>query len=315
MNQTLQIFLGLPGLVLLCYGAEFLGRGGVRLAEALHIPKVVVGLTLVAFATSAPELVVSIDSAIRGVGDISVGNVVGSNICNIGLILGVASLITPMNVSQTLLRFDMPLLTVATVLLAVCGILLHGVNRVMALVFLGGFFLYSWKNVREGMRGETYAQDGTAKSSLSVPMALLLAGGGVAALLVGAKLFVNGAIELARLFHVSDAVIGLTLVAIGTSLPELATSVVAAFKGEKEIAVGNVVGSNIFNILAILGIAPLISPIQAAGIQIVDMSVMLGITLLMFVMMFTGKVVRRGEGALLLCVYLGYSVWLFVQGG
>ncbi len=314
MNPILTICLGIPGLALLCGGAEFLVRGGVRLATALHIPKMVIGLTLVAFATSAPELVVSIDSALRGVGDISIGNVVGSNICNIGLILGVAALITPMNVNRSLLRFDMPLLCVATLLLAVFGILSHGVTRVEAFLFLLGFFCYFGKNLRDGLKGEGTETESEEVGHLSVPMALLLTVGGIAALLGGAKLFVNGAIVLAQLCHVSDAVIGLTLVAVGTSLPELATSIVAAIKGEKEIAVGNVVGSNIFNILGILGVVPLISPIHAAGIEIVDLSMMVGIAILMGIMMLTGKVVRRWEGACLFLVYAGYTAWLFMKG-
>ena len=316
MSPCLQILLGLPGLALLCYGAEFLVRGGVRLSTALNIPKVVVGLTLVAFATSAPELVVSIDSALKGVGDISIGNVVGSNICNIGLILGTAALLTPMSVDASLLRFDMPLLLAATALLCIVCAATHGIRRMDAVLFLAGFAWYLWKNVQTALarkQGEAESPEEKAPP-IGIPMALCLVAGGIAALAGGAKLFVDGAIALARLCRVSDAVIGLTVVAIGTSLPELATSTVAAFRGEKEIAVGNVVGSNIFNILAILGIAPLIAPMQAAGIQTADLGIMLGITILMYAMMLTGKVIRRAEGLALLLCHLAYGAWLFLHG-
>lgn len=318
MSSVLSILLGCVGLAILTYGADFLVRGGVRLAEALRIPSVVIGLTLVSFATSAPELVVSIQSAIHGAGDISLGNVIGSNICNIALILGLSALIMPMKVNRRMLRFDTPILFVATALLTLFCLLYRGVNRWQALILLALFALFLGKNLRDAFAGKEVDMEELPKSARPLPIwaALLFVVGGCVALALGAKWFVDGAVCIARLCHVSDAVIGLTIVSVGTSLPELATSAVAAFRGEDDIAVGNVVGSNIFNILAILGIAPLFRPVQAVAIQTADLAVMGGVTLLMIAMMlFAGKknAIRRWEGALLLAIYIGYIAWLVVQ--
>lgn len=316
METVVQILLGIVGLVILTYGADFLVRGGVRIAEALKIPTVIIGLTLVAFATSAPELVVSIDSAIKNIGDISIGNVLGSNICNIALILGLSALIKPLTVNSRLLRFDTPVLFLATALLSAFCLITHGVNRIEALILLIVFAVFMFKNIRDAIQGKCPPPEieEIPEDKVTKPMPLWQACGlvvlGLAGLVGGARLFVNGSVYVARLCHVSDAVIGLTIVAVGTSLPELATSVVAAIKGENDIAIGNVVGSNIFNILAILGIAPMIRPIQSAGIQMVDVATMCGVTILMTILMATGKTIRRWEGAVLFLSYVAYIAWL-----
>ena len=302
------------GVAMLYLGATLLVKGGVRIATALGIPPIIIGLTLLSFATSAPELVISIDSAIKGIGDISLGNVMGSNIGNIGLILGLTALISPVKCKIKILRFDTPFLLISTILLAVFLLLNKGVTRLEAAILLVCFIIYTWINVQDAMKHKSLSRPKktakTDKKQLPMGLAILFVVIGVALLIGGAKLFVNSAIQVARTFHVSDAVIGLTLVAIGTSLPELATSLVAAFKGENDLAVGNVIGSNIFNTLAILGISPLVHPIKAEGIQSIDLAVLLLLTILMLHTMTTRKTVSRREGALLLFIYAGYMVWL-----
>lgn len=320
--MLIQILFGIIGILLLYYGADYLVKGGVRIAEALHVPSIVIGLTLMAFATSAPELVVSIDAALKGNGEISLGNVIGSNISNIALILGVSAMIAPMRVHGNLLRFDVPMMIVATGLLTVFCLFGHGISRINAAVLLLLFIFYNWKTVTTALKERGKSNDAatpdvsTAEPSakpLPIYLALLMALGGILALVGGAKLFVNSAIFIARLLHVSDVVIGLTMVAVGTSLPELATSVVAAYKGENEIAVGNVIGSNIFNILSILGIAPLIRPIQAVGIQPIDLAALCIFTLLILAMMVIRKAVDRWGAAVLLLSYIAYMALLALR--
>ena len=315
MMILLQLLICAIGVTLLCYGADYLVRGGVRIANALKIPPIVIGLTLVSFATSAPELVVSIDSAIKNIGDISIGNVIGSNISNIGLILGLTCLISPVKVDRKLLKFDSPVLIFSTILLIAFILLNGGVTRLEAAILLTIFVLYTWKTIVDALKSKVAPPEEVATKGkpLSMTLAFVFVVGGVLGLVGGAKLFVNASVEIAKICHVSDAVIGLTIVSIGTSLPELATSVVAAYKGEDDIAVGNVIGSNLFNILSILGIAPLIRTIIASGIQAADILTMGVLTLLMIIMMATRKTVGRLEGAILLLIYIGYISWLVIQ--
>jgi cation:H+ antiporter len=314
MNLFQLLFICAIGVALLYLGATLLVKGGVRIATALGVPPIIVGLTLVSFATSAPELVVSIDAAFKGIGDISLGNVMGSNICNIGLILGLTALVSPVKCEIKLLRFDAPFLLLSTILLAVFLMVNRGVNRPEAAILLVCFIIYTLVNLQDALKqkgsSKPQPQQKSDKKPLPIGLAILFVIGGVALLIGGARLFVNGSVEIARLFHVSDAVIGLTIVAIGTSLPELATSIVAAFKGENDIAVGNVIGSNIFNILSILGLSPLVHPIKAEGIQSIDLAIMLLLTALMLHTMTSRKTVSRCEGALLLFIYTSYMVWL-----
>lgn len=309
---------GAAGIILLYYGAEFLVRGGVALARRMKISPLVIGLTLVAFATSAPEMVVSIDASLKNMGDISIGNIVGSNICNLALILGLCAVITPLRVNRALFRLDVPLMILSSIALAVFYWFSTGVARWQALIFFFGIIAYTVWSVygskREARRNPELVREaeeaiGTGKA-VGIGLAVIFVAAGLAGLIGGAKLFVNSAVYLAKLLSVSDAVIGLTIVAVGTSLPELATSVVAAIKGERDIAIGNVVGSNIFNILAIMGVAPLFRPIYAPGISWVDMGMMIFCSLALFPIMKTGGVISRREGAFLLLVYAGYTVYL-----
>ena len=311
MQTVINLLYGAAGLVLLYYGAEFLVKGGVKIAQKMKISPLVVGLTLVAFATSAPELVVSVDASLKGHGDISIGNVVGSNICNIALILGLCAMITPLTVNKKLFKVDVPLMIGSAAILSIFCLMSHGVNRWQGLILFAGIITYTVTSIRTARKEESgNAEAGEDSSDVNLLVAVLFVAGGLGMLVGGAKLFVNSAVYLAKLFKVSDAVIGLTVVAVGTSLPELATSVVAAIKGEKDIAIGNVVGSNIFNVLAICGIAPLIAPISAPGISWVDLAMMIGVSVLLYPLMKTGFTISRKEGVLLFAIYVGYTVYL-----
>ncbi|MFA6815324.1 MAG: calcium/sodium antiporter [Lentisphaeria bacterium] len=298
----------IAGLVLLYYGADYLVKGGVGLACKLHISSLVIGLTLVAFGTSAPELVVSCHAALNNLGDISIGNVVGSNICNIALILGLCALITPLSVNPRLFRLDVPLLIGSALLAAIFHFFTQGINRWQSTIFLTGVIVYtSWSILKSRHCQE---EESAAPPPPRIWFSLLLTAAGLLALIIGARLFTDSAVYFARRSGIPEAVIGLTLIAIGTSLPELATSVVAACKGEKDIAIGNVVGSNIFNILAILGIAPLLRPLSAPGISIIDFACMLFLSILLLPIMLTGRRISRGEGAVLLGSYGTYLTYL-----
>ena len=278
-----------------------------------------IGLTLVAFATSAPELVVSVQAALAGSSDISIGNVIGSNICNIALILGLSAVIAPLSVHSKVLRFDLPVMTAVTLAMAAIGLLLGGFNRLTGAVFFAGLLAYIAWNIRLEKRdgsgdAETEIRE-EVENSRKYPLWLAAAFviGGAAALVLGGKFIVDGAVGLGRMAHLSEAVIGLTIVAVGTSLPELATSLVAAARGEQDIAVGNVVGSNLFNMLGIMGIAPMIRPVSAAGITPVDWGMLLVSTLLLVPFMHTGRKVVRREGAVLLALYCAYIAFLAVN--
>ncbi|MBR3506504.1 MAG: calcium/sodium antiporter [Lentisphaeria bacterium] len=324
--------LAVLGVALLYYGAEFLVKGGVSLALKAHVSRLVIGLTLAAFATSAPELVVSIDSALRGSADISLGNVVGSNICNVALILGLCAVLHPMPFHANLKKFDLPVMLFAMLALTGFYFLSHGINRWEGAFFFLCILTYTTLNVILSKKQEAKkAADGAAetkaesdsgvdpeveesmKKPLGVPLALLAVAGGVAMLVFGAKSFLIAAVAFADAAGISEAVTGLTIVAVGTSLPELATSFVAALKGENDIAIGNIVGSNIFNVFCILGIVPLISPLMGQSIRGLDFAVMLGTSGALFLFGMFGKCLNRVQGALLLASYIAYTVYLVMH--
>ena len=322
MELLKNIGLGVAGVALLYFGAEYLIRGGVVIAKKLGVSPLLIGLTLVAFGTSAPELVVSIQAALRDSGDIAVGNVVGSNICNITLILGLCAVLKPVETNVKLFKLDMPLLLGASVLFSIFYFLDgRGLNFWQGTVMFSILIVYliwSFYQDKKSGGGELSAaaeEEGGDAGKVPVWLALVMVAGGLAGLVLGARCFVSSAIYFARAMGVSQAVIGLTIVALGTSLPELATSVVAVIKNERDIAVGNVVGSNIFNILVIMGVAPMVSDLHAPNVKMVDLATMLTLVPLLWVMMVTGKKVSRSEGAILLLIYGGYTAWLFVSGG
>lgn len=316
MHPALSLFLGVLGGVLLCFGADYLVRGAAALARAVGVPKLVIGLTVVAFGTSAPELVVSIDAACRGSGEISIGNVVGSNICNIALILGVSALVRPLPVNRALFKLDLPMMFGSSLLLSLWCVLRGGIGVLAGLVFcvlLAAYLARRFYNARhDAAEAAALAAEADEAPPMRWYLAVLLTVAAAAMLISGGKLFVSGAVTAARLLHVSEAVIGLTVVALGTSLPELATGIAAARKGECDIAIGNVVGSNLFNVLCILGISPLVSPLRTGSVTFFDFGMMVGCSLLLYVMMFTGKSITRREGGVLLAVYVLYIVKLAV---
>ncbi|MBE2214655.1 MAG: calcium/sodium antiporter [Opitutaceae bacterium] len=314
MSSNLPWLLVLAGLALLTIGGEGLVRGSSRLARRFGITPLVVGLTIVAFGTSSPELFVSVGAALSGRGDIAVGNVVGSNIGNIGCILAVCALIFPLRVSTQILRVDMPVALLAALVAAV--VLSDGrLGTGEAVLLLAGLVAYTTLTVRAARREQTLSVREEYAASVPAPagsigVEIAFVAGGLLALMLGARLMVDGAVAIARAAGVSDAVIGLTIVAIGTSLPEFSASLVAAFRRQPDIAVGNIVGSNIFNILGILGAAGAVEPLRAYDLRAVDLGVMVSFTLLLLPFMKTGFRLQRWEGALLLAGYVAYIVHL-----
>jgi cation:H+ antiporter len=312
--MTLAIIYLLAGLVLLYFGAEGLVRGSSSLALRLGLSPLVVGLTVVAFGTSSPELMVSLKAALAGQPDISVGNVVGSNICNIGLILGLCALITPIATSSQIVRIDIPIMigiTVLSMALMADGNLgaTEGIIFCAILVAYVIFSIYLARRQPADALGAEFGEEvKISKRGLAIDIAMVV--GGLALLVFGARFLVDGAIIIARTYGWSEALIGLTIVAIGTSLPELATSLLAAIKKESDIAVGNIVGSNIFNLVGILGVTAIVHPLQAAGISGVDLAVMAGFALLLWPMAYYQQRITRPEGAMLLLGYAAYVFWL-----
>lgn len=301
----------LAGLVLLYFGADWLVRGGASLAVRWGVTPLLVGLTVVAYGTSAPELVVSCMAALKGQGALAIGNAVGSNIFNLGVILGLTALIYPLRVQFQLLKLDTPVMLGAALLFLV--FFLDGaIQRWEALVFLTTIVGYTVVNVRVARRQATANVQAEFAEGIPQPCnsarkdtGLILAG--LAALVIGSKLFVAGAVDLARLLRLSEAVIGLTIVAAGTSLPELASSLMAAWRKQPDIALGNVIGSNIYNLLAILGVSGVLAgPLEGQGVSLTDGLVMLGVSGVLAVIAWTGFQLRRWEGALLLAIYGGY---------
>jgi cation:H+ antiporter len=307
----------LAGLLLLTAGAEALVRGSSALARRLGLTPLVVGLTVVAFGTSAPELVVSLEAAVGGQGDLALGNVVGSNIFNVGVILGLTALLCPIAVSLPVIRFDTPVM-IAVSLLGVGLVALGTVPRAAGLGLLLLIVAYTVFNIREAKRqAQAEAAAGSAEAPTmpsSISLDLLFIAGGLGMLVLGSHLLIASATAISRALNVSEAVIGLTVVAAGTSMPELATSVAAALRRQPDIAVGNVVGSNIFNILGILGASATVQPLSAPGIGLRDAWVMLAFAVAVLPLFWTDRRVLRWEGVLLLAGYGGY-LWVLWPSG
>lgn len=310
------------GLVLLVGGGELLVRGASQLSLALHVSPLVVGLTVVAFGTSSPELAVSLESAFLGNADIAIGNIVGSNIFNVLFILGLSSLIIPLAVSSKLVQRDVPVMILASLLVLVVA--WDGyVGRWEGLLLFAGILAYTAYCIRESRQeppqvveefGHAWPAKGGRKRQ--VVLQLVMVAIGLSLLVAGAKLFVAGSVSIANRLGVSDLVIGVTVVAIGTSLPEVMTSIVAAIRGERDIAVGNVVGSNIFNILGVLGLSSAISreSIEVSSVALsFDVPVMIGVAMACLPIFFTGHLISRWEGVLFLLLYATYTIYLILR--
>ena len=308
MNIFLNIIYLVGGVAGLYYGADFLVKGGVDIARRCGISTLVIGLTLVAFATSAPELAVSISAALNNQPDISLGNVIGSNIANIGLILGLCGCILPMTVNRQLLKFDTPVMIAATLILAALCAFCSGISRLAGLILFILLLAYIAWNVYASRKNMEKEEKHIPEYPLYLAIIIVAASLGV--LVGGAKAFLAGAVYFAKMLNLSDAVIGLTIVAVGTSLPELATSIVAACKGEKDIAIGNVIGSNIFNILGIIGLTSIVSPIGNTSLNYIDFGVMVFISILLMIFMLSSRILNRIESAILLLIYIIYTVHL-----
>lgn len=314
---TTAFFL-VVGLAMLVYGADLFVKGAAGLADRFGVPPLVIGLTVVAYGTSMPELVVSAVAALDGSSAIALGNVVGSNIANIGLILAVTALISPPSVDGGLIRREVPVLLVSAVLLPL--LLLNGViSRVEAALLLGGAVLFTIATVRYAEKA--HLSDDLVRETIegvsggatsAAPWRLALVGlGGLGMLLLGGNWFVDAAVTVAAAAGVSERVIGLTVVAVGTSLPELAASVVAAVRGHSAMAVGNVIGSNIFNVFFVLGVAGLVTPITGdARLLLPDLGIMLGFTMLAVFVLRGARTISRAEGAVMLTAYIVALLWL-----
>ncbi len=302
----MDYFLLFAGLIGLFLGGEVLVRGSVGIARRMAIPPLLIGLTVVGFGTSTPELLVSVDAAWRGVPDIALGNIVGSNIANILLIIGLSALVWPITVMGATLRRDTAvMMAAALVLLPVFA--MGQLGRVAGFVLVAGLVAYLVWAYRQP--GEVVAEEVGAPAPASALVSVLWVIIGLAALMVGARFLVDGAVSIARGYGISEAFIGLTIVAVGTSLPELATSLIAAVRRQSEIAIGNIVGSNIFNVLGILGVTALIAPIPVASRFLVfDLPVMIAVSLVLTVLLLTRPVIGRGVGVAMLAGYVAY-VW------
>ena len=306
----MNILFIIIGIVLVLWGADRLTDGATAIAQRLNVPQIVIGLTVVAMGTSAPEFFVSFVSALKGTTDMAVGNVVGSNIFNTMLIVGVAAMVAPMTIAKNTVKKDIPCAVGASLMLAVMS-LDNEISRLDAVLFFIAFLLFMAYTLRLAKTGEK--EDETVIKKMKPLKAAFLVLLGLACLIVGSNLFVESASAVAKSLGVSDAMIGLTIVAGGTSLPELATSVVAAMKGRSSIAIGNVIGSNVFNILMILGITGIICPMDLHGITLVDMGVLFGSMLLLWGFSYTKYTVARWEGALLTVLFGCYLGWLIYQ--
>lgn len=311
MAIVVQILLLVLGFTLLVKGADWFVEGASGIADKLRIPQLVIGLTIVAMGTSAPEAAVSITAAVRGNADISVGNVVGSNILNILIILGISSVITAIAVARTTIRYEIPIMLAATGLLALFG-LDGSILWWEALIFLVCFALYILYMFVMVKRGEMQAEEvdtGDKKLWKLILMGVV----GLALIILGSDFTVDAATALAKTFGISEKFIGLTVVALGTSLPELFTSVMAARKGKADIAIGNIVGSNIFNILMILGLTGLIIPVPFEQSFFIDCAVAAAAGVILWLCVFRKKKLKLVDGIIMLASYAGYFVYLIIK--
>ena len=329
--MLINLLLLALGITLLLGGGEFMVRGAAALAKAVGVSPLIIGLTVVAFGTSAPELAVNLIAAVNGNGDISFGNIIGSNIANIGLIIGVTALIKPLEIHSSVITRELPMMLLATAAAVIMGLdhLLRGTvsfyDRADGLLLLLLFCIFIHYTVSEVLRQRRFRSDplfkeaeelGEEDGSDKIGRNILLTVAGMAALVGGGRLTVDAAVALAQAFQVPKVLIGLTLVALGTSLPELVTSIIATYRGQTDIAVGNVVGSNIFNLLFVMGLSSTTKAIPIPSSGFFDLLVMAFLSLLLLPFTITHqKRIVRWEGAVLLLIYLSYTAWITFSMG
>lgn len=318
-----SVFFLILGFLLLVKGADLFVDGASSIAKRLRIPSLIIGLTIVAFGTSAPELAVSVTAALKGSNDIALGNVVGSNVFNLLVVIGVSAILCPLAVEKSMIKKDYPLSIGATLLL---GLLVMdqflgkkgamSLSRLDGIILLAGFALFMYLTIREGLakrKEQLQSQEEEIPVKYSLPVSLLLSVAGLLGIIFGGDMTVNSAKEIARAFGLSEALIGLTIVAIGTSLPELVTSVVASKKGESDIALGNAVGSNLFNILFILGVSSTILPMSVSPTYLYDIGFLLVVSLLVFIPVAAKQKICRSTGAAMTGAYILYTIYLIMR--
>jgi len=313
--MIISIFYILISLFLLYFGANWLVKGSSALALKAGVSPLVAGLTVVAFGTSSPELVVSVNTAMAGQGNIAIGNVIGSNLFNICIILGISALVSPLKIKMQLLKIDIP------VLILVTGVFMflfidRQISRLEGMILVSGILLYTAGNIymaRKEKNAEVLEEFNESVSPGKIKWywsaGMVIAGIGI--LVAGSEFLVKGAVEIARSLGVGETIIGITIIAAGTSLPELASSIVATIRKEYDIAIGNIVGSNIFNILGIVGISSLVKPLSAIAISNIDLYVMLGVTLLLLPFFRTHYTLKRDEGFFMIALYGMYMYYLW----
>nr|WP_300184762.1 calcium/sodium antiporter [uncultured Agathobaculum sp.] len=308
----LSFVMLVAGFALLVWGADKFVAGASAFARRLGVSPLLVGLTIVAFGTSAPELAVSLTAALQGANEIAVGNVLGSNVFNLLVVAGLSAVLCPLIMDRTLLRRDWPLSVAAAVLLLLFLAPDLTISRIEGLILLAVFIVVLVVQIRAAMQGRGAAdseEEEVSMSPLLIGVNIVL---GLACIIIGGQLAVNGATGIARMFGLSETLIGLTIVAIGTSLPELVTSLVAAHKGQNEIAMGNVIGSNLFNILLILGVSASITPIPVQAVSVIDCIVLIAASVIFYLPAMRGKL-GRAPGAVMALCYVAYTAYLIIR--
>ncbi len=316
MKVILPYILLIIGFLILIKGADFFVEGSSSIAKKLRIPNMIVGLTIVAIGTSTPELAVSVSAALSGSSDIAIGNVVGSNLLNILIVLGISAVLSPITIDKSLFKREFPMLIVTAVILPLMAVISgNQIERIGSLILIAIFIFYIVLTVRAALK---YRKDQTVSETEAVKVmpwwkSIAFTIGGVTAVVFGGKISVNAAVDIAHQLELSEAIIGLTVVALGTSLPELVTSAVAAKKGNSDMALGNIVGSNIFNVLLILGATALIKPFPVSKDSIIDQLILLVVTIVLVILSKTGQKISRTEGVAFLTMYVIYAVYIFIR--
>ena len=305
------------GMVLLIKGADFFVDGASKIAKAFHIPSLIIGLTLVSMGTSAPELSVSLNAALNNSNDISLGNVIGSNLCNSLLILGVSAAFTPLLITKEMKKYDIPIMAFIYLLLLLFGFvispnILSVIESVVFLIIFVAYIIFLIIRAKKENKAEEETEEAISKGKLALSAVLALVG--LAAIIFGGDLVVDSASSIAMELGMSEALVGLTIVAVGTSLPELVTSVVAAVKKENDIALGNVIGSNIFNVLLILGLTSAISPLVISGTVLIDLIILLGTGVILILISQLFKDMKRYHGIIFIAMYVAYLVFIIIRG-